>query len=243
MTAVTELHRETFRQFTPVENKTWGVLFGNLVENRRSMACKEFGEGLDFLGITGDRIPDLDDVNRRLVAKTGWKGVPVTGLEAGDSFYPSLARREFPIGNFIRDKDSLGYTPAPDVFHDLYGHIPFYANRPYAEFCEAYGKMASKYIGDAEKLKKLERFFWFTIEFGLIETPAGRRIFGAGILSSRDESIYSLSEKPEVLPFDVKTICAQDFRIDQIQPRLFVLKNVDQLYSSLAAVEAEVRGA
>lgn len=239
----TELHREKFREFTPVENRTWGILFNNLVENRRSMACREFTEGLDYLGITGTHIPDLEEVNRRLMKKTGWKGVPVTGLESGDSFYPGLARREFPIGNFIRDKESLGYTPAPDVFHDFYGHIPFYANGPYAEFCEAYGKMASKYIGDPAKLQKLERFFWFTIEFGLIETPAGRRIFGAGILSSRDESIYSLSEKPEVLPFSVKTICAQDYRIDQIQPRLFLLKNVDDLYSSIAAVEAEVQKA
>jgi len=240
MTAATELHREKFREFTPGENQTWGVLFNNLVENRRSMACREFTEGLDYLGLTGARIPDLEEVNRRLMKKTGWKGVPVTGLEMGDSFYPGLARREFPIGNFIRDKESLGYTPAPDVFHDFYGHIPFYASGPYAEFCEAYGKMASKHVGDPEKLKKLERFFWFTIEFGLIETPAGRRIFGAGILSSRDESIYSLSEKPEVLPFNVQTICAQDYRIDQIQPRLFLLKNVEDLYSSIPAVEAEV---
>lgn len=237
------LHEEKFRTFSDRERETWRVLFNNLADNRRTLAHPIFPEGLRQLGIHGGEIPDLDDVNRRLAHLTGWRGVPVTGLEAGDSFYPALARREFPIGNFIRDRDSLGYTPAPDIFHDLYGHIPFYANADYAAFCESYGKMACNYIHRPECLQRLERFFWFTIEFALSETAAGRRIFGAGILSSRDESIYSLSEKPTVLPFDPAVICAQDYRIDQIQPVLFVLQSPAQLYRSLSQVEDLVAAA
>lgn len=232
------LHEESLKTFTEREHDTWRVLYDNLVENRRAMAHPIFNRGLTALGLTRDEIPNLDEVNRRLSNLTGWRGVPVTGLEAGDSFYPALARREFPIGNFIRDRDSLGYTPAPDVFHDLYGHIPFFADPDYAAFCEAYGRMASKYLDNAEALKRIERFFWFTIEFGLSETAMGRRIFGAGILSSRDESIYSLSDRPQVKPFDIDVICAQDFRIDQIQPTLFVLQDPSRLYESLERVEA-----
>jgi phenylalanine-4-hydroxylase len=237
----TELHTQCLKAFTPSEHETWRVLFGNLAENRGTMAHPIFAEGLEKLGISGDRIPDLDEVNRRLFRLTGWRGVPVAGLESGHSFYPALAERKFPIGNFIRAGDSLGYTPAPDIFHDLYGHIPFYANREYADFCQSYGSMASRYLGNPLALVKIERFFWFTVEFGLSETERGRRILGAGILSSRDESIYALSDKPEILPFDVERICNQAYRIDQIQPRLFVLKDPDQLYGSLQDVEKVVR--
>lgn len=240
MTAI-DLHKREFKSFDLREQETWHVLFGNLVENRKSMAHPVFIQGLQQLGITGIHIPDLNEVNRRLLNLTGWQGVPVEGLEGGASFYPALAERKFPIGNFIRDRDSLGYTPAPDIFHDLYGHIPFYADPDYANFCQAYGEMAAKYVDDPVALQKIERFFWFTYEFALCETSEGRRIFGAGILSSRNESIYSLSDKPEVLPFDVRQICAQDYRIDQIQPRLFVLESPDQLYSSLSEVESVVR--
>lgn len=235
-----ELHRETAKAFGSRENETWRVLYGNLKDVRNSMSFDVFNSGLRALSIEGDAIPDIDEVNDRLQRLTGWRGVPVTGLEEGRSFYPALARKEFPIGNFIRDRDSLGYTPAPDVFHDLYGHIPFFADRNYADFCEAYGHMASRYADEPRALEMFERFFWFTIEFGLIETPQGQRIFGAGILSSYDESVYSLSTKPEVRPFSVAAICAQPFRIDEIQPRLFLLPDTKSLYNSLCEVESEI---
>lgn len=112
--------------------------------------------GLKRLGISRDEIPDIDLVNRHLMDLTGWRGVPVAGLDGGNSFYPTLARREFPLGNFIRDRDSLGYTPAPDIFHDLYGHIPFLADPDYATFCETCGKMASKYVDNVQALKRVE---------------------------------------------------------------------------------------
>lgn len=236
MTAV-QLHEQALKRFVARDQDTWRVLYSNLTENRKSMAHPIFTEGLKLLGIDGESIPNLTEVNRRLQRLTGWRGVPVTGLEMGESFYPALARREFPIGNFIREYDSLGYTPAPDIFHDLYGHIPFFGNFEYAAFCEAYGRMALKYLHRPESLLRLERFFWFTVEFALCETPFGRRIFGAGILSSRDESVYALGAKPQVLPFDPVVICRQDYRIDQIQPVLFELKSPSQLYSSLREVE------
>lgn len=193
----------------------------------------EFAEGLEALGITGDRVPDLDAVNAKLRRLTGWEGVPVEGLEEGESFYRMLSERKFPIGNFIRDPKDLSYTPAPDIFHDLYGHIPFYADLRYAEYCQEFGRRACLKIKDPQVFREYERFFWFTVEFGLVETPVGRRIFGAGIASSYGECEYALSNKPKVIPFDVKTIRAQEFRIDVFQETLFVFKNVNQLYQSL----------
>lgn len=222
-----------FKTFGPIENRTWKTLFERQSLKRERQIIPQFSQGLKALGISADAIPHLEGVNSHLRKLTGWEGVPVEGLEEGASFYDMLAQKKFPIGNFIRDEKDLSYTPAPDVFHDLYGHLPFFADIQYADFCQEYGKQASKYKSDCEILREFERFFWFTIEFGLIETSEGRRIFGAGIASSFGECEYALSTKPIVKNFDVNEIRNQEFRIDIFQEQLFILKNVNQLYQSL----------
>jgi phenylalanine-4-hydroxylase len=180
-------------------------------------------------------------VNTKLTFLTGWKGVFVKGLEDAQGFYRLLRARQFPIGDFVRDRKDLNYTPAPDVVHDLYGHVPFHADPAYADYCQRYGELACQFLDDPRRLRMLERYFWFTIEFGLVKTPQGRRIFGAGIASSVGECAYALSDVPEVVPFEVERICAQEFRIDQMQPRLFILDSVEQLYASFPRLEAHVR--
>ena len=229
-----------FRKFTEEEQETWSLLYNNLDRSRKDQIVPMFHEGLDFLGITADRIPNLDEVNQRLKKETGWQGVPVEGLEEGVSFYPALAEKTFPIGNFIRDRQDLSYTPAPDIFHDLYGHIPFFVNKDYARFCEEYGKTARQYVNEPGKLRMFERLFWFTCEFGLTQTDSGTRIFGAGIVSSVDECDYSLSDKPTIIDFDLEKLALQEFRIDVLQERLFLLESPDQLYGCLKEFEAKV---
>lgn len=232
---------QSYKKFTPEEENTWKILFNNLDYNRKNMASSEFARGIQYLQMTADKIPDLGIINDLLKKKTGWIGIPVEGLEDGQSFFQALANKEFPIGNFIRDAKDVNYTPAPDIFHDLYGHIPFYADEEYAKFNKAYGDMALKYMHDPKKLRMLERFFWFTCEFALVETPKGRRIFGAGILSSDGESKYSLSDEPAVRPFSVPVICEQEFKIDEFQKVLFVLKSKEQLYNCLPELEEYIR--
>jgi phenylalanine-4-hydroxylase len=168
---------------------------------------------------------------------TGWRGVPVVGLEDGASFFAMLARREFPVGNFIRDERDLSYTPAPDVFHDLYGHLPLLADAAYADFCWRFGVSAMRFGDTPERLLAYERLFWFGVEFPLIESAEGRRIFGGGILSSSGESDYALGPEPEVLPFDLGIIRRQAYRIDLMQTRLFVLDRPETLYGCLPAFE------
>jgi len=218
------------------EHDTWRRLHARLDHCRHAQAHPLFAAGLDALGIGGAGIPDLELVNRQLFALTGWRGVEVAGLEDGRSFFAMLGRREFPIGAFIRDAKDLSYTPAPDVFHDLYGHLPFLADRDYAAFCERFGQIASRYATSAERLRELERVFWFGVEFPLVETAAGRRIFGGGILSSFGESSYALSDAPEVRPFDLDEILRQEYRIDEMQQRLFVLDRPETLYGCLTAL-------
>jgi phenylalanine-4-hydroxylase len=225
------------RDFTPAEHDTWRALFARLAHCRAHLAHPSFNDGLARLAITGERIPSLDAVNDRLMALTGWRGVPVTGLEDAKSFFTLLARREFPIGAFIRDAKDLSYTPAPDVFHDMYGHLPLFADPDYADFNQRIGQLAARFVDDPLQLRRFERFYWFSLEFPLIETTRGRRIFGGGILSSFGESAYALSSEPEVLPFDLAVIRDQEYRIDIMQPRLFVLDRPETLYSSLPAFE------
>jgi len=188
-----------------------------------------------------DSIPDLRSINKKLKDLTGWEGVLVEGLEGGDTFYQLLSERRFPIGNFVRDKKDLSYTPEPDIVHDFYGHIPFYADKEYADFSQKFGEVAMRYVREPEKFRQFERMFWFTVEFGLIETSEGVRIFGAGIASSIGECEYALSSKPEVLPFNLDVVRNQEFRIDEMQKRLFLLKNTKQLYTCLKDLENAVR--
>ncbi len=225
------------RDFTPAEHDTWRALFARLEHCRTYLAHPQFNDGLQALGITGERIPSLAAVNERLFALTGWRGVPVTGLEDAQSFFRLLANRQFPIGAFIRDAKDLSYAPAPDVFHDMYGHLPLFANPAYADFNHRIGQLATRYLDDPLQLRRFERFYWFALEFPLIETTAGRRIFGGGILSSFGESAYALSNEPETGPFDALVIRDLEYRIDVMQQRLFVLDDPASLYSSLPQFE------
>jgi phenylalanine-4-hydroxylase len=229
------------RVFTDEEHATWGDIVRTQRPRRDTQLVSMFSNGLAALDMDRDTIPSLEDVNAKLRALTGWQGVFVKGLEDGQHFYPLLRDRKFPIGNFVRNRRDLNYTPEPDIVHDLYGHIPFHADARYADYCQRYGALACEFLDDAERLRRLERYFWFTLEFGLVETPRGRRIFGAGIASSIGECVVALSGEPEVLPFSVEAICAQEFRIDQMQKRLFVLQSVEQLYEAFPKLEAVVR--
>jgi phenylalanine-4-hydroxylase len=230
------------KEFGQEALSTWQTILKNHAKTRDKQVHDLFHKGLMALEINSDNIPSLTEVNRRLKKLTGWQGVFVNGLEVGQRFYKMLALRQFPIGNFIRDQRELSYTPEPDIVHDLYGHLPFLTDNNYADFCQKFGEAASKFIDQEDLLRQFERFFWFTIEFGLIKTSQGPRIFGAGIASSTEECAYALSGVPEVVPFDIDIIRHQEFHIDQMQKRLFILDSVEQLYDSLDELVRRVAG-
>jgi phenylalanine-4-hydroxylase len=220
--------------------ETWQRILSEHSQTREAQVCDLFHKGLKLLNISKDHIPTLTEINAMLKELTGFEGVFVDGLEDANSFYPLLANRKFPVGNFIRDKQDITYTPEPDIVHDMYGHLPFFTDKPYADFCQKFGEMASHFINQPEALRQFERFFWFTIEFGLIKTAQGLRVFGAGIASSTGECEYALSGKPKVLPFNVDIIRHQEFRIDIMQETLFVLESYEQLYQSLDTLHEKV---
>ncbi|MBK9322352.1 MAG: hypothetical protein IPM97_05260 [Bdellovibrionaceae bacterium] len=229
------------RPFNSEETQTWREIITLHTKKRDHQVCDIFLKGLSELGITAERIPNLEEINKIIRQKSGFEGVYVSGLEDGQSFYKMLSEKKFPVGNFIRDRKDLGYTPEPDIVHDLYGHLPFFVDKEYGDFCYNFGVEACKYLNHPDFLRQFERFFWFTIEFGLIQTKDGLRVFGAGIASSTGECDYALSGKPKIIPFSVDAIRAQEFRIDVMQDHLFCLNSAEQLYGSLAELSENVK--
>lgn len=232
-----KLHIQNQPQFTKSEHDTWKVLFCKQAHKRQQQIIPEFSTGLDLLEITQEKIPDLNQVNQKLFALTGWQGIYVKGFEGPETFYEMLAHKQFPIGSFIRDPIDLTYTPEPDIFHDLYGHLPFYTVPAYGQFCQDFGRRGMKHLNSEKILEEFQRLFWFSAEFGLVQTSEGLRIFGAGITSSFKECAYALSGKPQLLPFHIENIRNKEFRIDVLQETLFVLRDVSELYQCLDVFE------
>lgn len=223
----------TIPVFAEKDHETWRRLYAGQRLAIEHDIHPLFGQGLRELAITGDHIPDLKKVNARLHEKTGFIGRYVDGLKMPVSFFPMLARGEFPIGNFIRDARDLAYTPAPDVFHDLFGHLPYLADPAYAAFSRRFGALAASYLDCPEKMVQFDRLYWFTLEFALIRDGGRTKVFGSGIASSHAETVYSLGDEPEVHAFDLDLVRRHDFRIDQLQKHLFRLESLPQLYGCL----------
>lgn len=216
-----------YPEYTADEHDTWRLLFARQRALLPGRACREYLEGLDRLSFPDDRIPRMTDVHRELHAATGWSMARVPGLLHEEDFFRYLSRRVFPSTDYIRPRSELDYTPAPDLFHDIFGHTPMIAHREFADFYQRMGQAALKAEG-ADR-RRLERFYWFTVEFGLIDTPLGLRIYGNGILSSYAEVRHSLTDKVEKRPFDPDAIVEQTYDVWHMQPVLFVIESFEQL--------------
>ena len=192
-------------------------------------ACDAFRHGLDALDLRGQGIPDFHDVNARLNRLTGWSVVAVHGLVPDEVFFDHLASRRFPAGRFIRRPDQLDYLQEPDVFHDVFGHVPMLTDPTFADYMAAYGRGGARAAGLGQ-LHHLARLYWYTVEFGLMDTPAGARIYGAGIVSSRTETIYSLEDPhPRRTAFDLERVMRTPYRIDDLQTLYMVIPSLQTL--------------
>jgi phenylalanine-4-hydroxylase len=223
------------REFTAEEHDIWRILYKRQSEILKGRAIGLFMDSLSTLGINPGRIPSFAEVNEILMKRSGWQVVPVNGLIPDEPFFELLANRRFPIGNFIRTREQLDYIQEPDVFHDLFGHVPILADPTFAKYMEAYGHGGLK----AAKLgmtDKLARLYWYTVEFGLIQEAGGVRIYGAGILSSPTESVFSLeSPSPHRIKFDVRRVLQTHFHIDDFQDNYFVIDSFRHLFDETYA--------
>jgi phenylalanine-4-hydroxylase len=215
--------------YTEEENQTWCDLITRQVPLLQNRACDEYLQGLKILNFPTDRIPQCYEISQKLQATTGWALEPVPALIPFEHFFQLLANKKFPAATFIRRREELDYLQEPDIFHEIFGHCPLLTNQAYADFTHLYGKLGL--IASAEDRELLAKLYWFTIEFGLMQTATGIRAYGGGILSSKNETIYSVeSPKPQRKPFEILEVLRTPYRIDIMQPIYFVINNFDLLF-------------
>jgi phenylalanine-4-hydroxylase len=221
------LVEQGFDRYEAVDHDTWRTLARRQREILRGRIADQFLDGLDRLGIGETGIPDFRVLNERLRAATGWEVVAVPGLIPDLAFFRLLADRKFPAGFWIRKPEQLDYIEEPDIFHDVFGHVPLIMQPIYADYLAAYGR-AGLVAADHGALHRLARLYWYTVEFGLARTPDGLRIVGAGIASSPSETVFALeSPSPNRLPFDLGRVMRTRYRIDDFQETYFVLDGVE----------------
>lgn len=215
--------------FTAEEHAVWDTLYERQIKLLPGRASKAFLRGLDLLKLSESGIPNFEELSERLMKATGWQVVAVPGLVPDDVFFDHMANRRFVAGNFIRRADQLDYLQEPDVFHDVFGHVPLLADPVFADYMEAYGRGGLRAL-EHGALKQLSRLYWYTVEFGLIQEDDDLRIYGAGIVSSYGESRYALdSDSPNRIGFDLKRVMRTNYRIDDFQQNYFVIPSFDEL--------------
>jgi phenylalanine-4-hydroxylase len=215
--------------FAAEEHRVWDVLFARQRRKLAGRAVAAFAKGLDSLLLSRSGIPHFDDLNERLFARSGWTVVAVPGLLPDEIFFAHLARRQFPAGNFIRPASSLDYLEEPDVFHDVFGHVPMLADPWFADFMQRLGEEGLRAVAKG-RVGIFSRLYWFTVEFGLALEDGALKLYGAGLASSFGEAAYALdSAKPVRLPFDLDRVLRMPYRSDAMQPLYFVIDGLDTL--------------
>lgn len=226
---------QPLEQYGQVDHAVWNQLYARQSALLQGRACDAFVAGLAKIELSADRVPSFADVNRQLKPATGWEIVAVPGLVPDRVFFEHLANRRFPVTWWMRRPDQLDYLQEPDCFHDLFGHVPLLINPVFADYMHAYGRAALAVADDPQALARLARLYWYTVEFGLIRDERGTNglsIYGAGIVSSKGESLYSLeSAAPNRLVFDLERVMRTKYRIDTFQKTYFVIDDFAQLFA------------
>jgi phenylalanine-4-hydroxylase len=220
---------QDWHRYTADEHAVWDTLFARQSALLPGRAAPEYLAGLDILHLARPGIPDFAELSDRLMKATGWQVVAVPGLVPDDVFFDHLAHRRFVAGRFIRRADQLDYLQEPDVFHDVFGHVPMLAHPVFADYMQAYGEGGLRAMRHGA-IDKLARLYWYTVEFGLVRSGDGLNIYGAGIVSSRGESLFALDDpSPNRVAFDMERVMRTRYRIDDYQQVYFVIDSFDAL--------------
>ncbi|HYF23519.1 MAG TPA: phenylalanine 4-monooxygenase [Caulobacteraceae bacterium] len=237
---------QRWSDYSAEEHRTWVTLYERQMRVLPGRACDAFMRGCEALDLHAGGVPDFERLNERLQALTGWRVVAVPGLVPDAVFFEHLANRRFPAGRFVRRPDQLDYLQEPDVFHDVFGHVPMLTDPTFADYMVAYGQGGLRAQGLGQ-LHNLARLYWYTVEFGLIDTPQGLRIYGAGIVSSKAESVFSLEDpSPNRLGFELARVMRTPYRIDDFQQAYFVIPSLaallEETQADFAALYERLKG-
>ncbi len=230
-----KIMNQQYKKYTKQDHLVWDCLFERQAINLPGKVCEEYLTSLGMLkkGLFQSNIPDFDKLDKELSQLEGWTIEVVPGLIPVDEFFDLLARKKFCSSTWLRKMNELDYLEEPDMFHDIFGHIPLLAHKPYSDFIEKFGQIGKENAHDPQIVLQLQRLYWFTIEFGLIRQDNQLRIYGAGIISSFSESNAIFSTEAEIRPFNLQEIIDREFETDKIQDRYFVIESFEQLYLSL----------
>lgn len=219
-------------RYGPQDHEVWRLLYQRRMEHLEKVACGAYLHGLRAVGLQKDAVPELREVNRRLSALTGWTAVPVAGFLHPQLFFRCLAQRRFPTTVSVRPLSQLDYLPEPDIFHDVFGHVPMHADPVFAEFLYRYGVLAARAESE-EQREALGRLFWYTVEFGLIRERGEIKVYGSGLISSHADCQNALADSCERLPFSVDAVLARSVDPHHIQPVLFVIESFEELFEAV----------
>lgn len=226
--------------YTEENHDTWQILYDRQMEYLQDHASRVYLAGARAIELQRRRIPELATINARLGPRTGWQSRAVPGFLPAGAFFACLARREFPTTIVIRPRESMDYLPEPDIFHDIFGHVPLHADPTFGSFLQTFGQAASE-TDDPLHTRALGRLFWFTVEFGLIDEGGGLKVYGSGLLSSPGESRHCLeTDAVQRRPFNLEEVCETPFEIDHYQPVLFVLESFSQLEEAMTGYARRV---
>ena len=229
---------QEYDKYTDEDHEVWGILYAQQMKELKEDATKDFFEGLKLCGFKSDKIPHIKTVNENLKKATGWRTYIVPGLIADKPFFEYLANRRFPVTTWIRKKEELEYLEEPDMFHDVFAHVPLLSIQSFVDFVQGLATIALKHIDNPAAVELISRIYWFTVEFGLIREDGHIKIYGAGILSSIGESDFSVHNKDVPrYPYDVRKIMQTPYYKHDFQKQYFVIDSYEQLFHSLDEIE------
>lgn len=225
--------------YTPEQHAIWAELVSRRMQQLEEYACTEYLEGFQQIGLQRESLPSLSAVSRRLQPRTGWQSTPVSGFLPSGAFFEMLAARRFPTTTWIRSRQDMEYTPEPDIFHDVFGHVPMHAHPVFADFLEHYGKVCAS-LTDLEDLERMGRLFWFTVEFGVIRQAGGIKVYGSGLISSHGECTHVIArdQAVEIRDFNLDEVLNHQISTSEMQPVLYAVHSFDQIYEATLKAES-----
>lgn len=229
--------QQNWSAYSAEDHQVWRILYRRRMEHLAGVACTAYLRGLDAVGLASDGIPDLKEVNRRLTGLTGWTALPVRGFLHPKLFFRCLAARQFPTTVTVRPLSQLDYLPEPDIFHDVFGHVPMHADPVFADFLQRFGSLAAQAENEEER-EALGRLFWYTVEFGLIREQGEIKVYGSGLISSHADCQNALSETCARHPFSLDAVLARSVDPHHIQPVLFVVESFQELFDAVELATA-----
>lgn len=234
------LIEQDWEAYTPEQHAIWSELVSRRMPQLEQHASAAYLEGFESIGLKQNQLPRLAEVSSRLQPRTGWQSTPVSGFLPAEAFFEMLAARMFPTTTWIRGRDSLEYTPEPDIFHDVFGHVPMHAHPVFASFLEHYGKVCAG-LTSQEDLERMGRLFWFTVEFGVIREQGGIKVYGSGLISSHGECTHVVSGGPEIRAFNLDQVLNTVVNVSEMQPVLYAIDSFEQIYEATKEAESRLR--